>query len=129
MDFAVLTKDNVKLYAIKHYDNPHCSGFEEFEEDFKIPKYIKKLFNKYFAEGDLKERLILNHLIAFYNMFGQEAATKILFLRIDKEHYPLLKTFLVFLRRCPDKVENCPVTIYTGDIALDKKAVEVLRKI
>lgn len=129
MEFAELTRDNIKLYAIKHYDNPYCTGREEFEEDFKIPKYIKKLFNKYTLEGDLKERLVLNHLISFYNIFGQEAATKILFFRIDEYHYPVLKTFLVFLKRCPDAVNFGNKVIYMSDIPLDDGTIKVLRRI
>lgn len=129
MDFSVLTRDNVKLYAIKHYDNPYCSGFDEFEEDFKIPKYIKKLLNKYFSDGELKERLIINHLITFYNMFGQVAATRILFLRLDKEHYSALKTFLVFLKRCPKEIRNGSKVIFLDEIDMDTKVINILRKI
>lgn len=129
MDYHVITKDNIKLYAAKHYNNVYCSGFEEFEEDFKIPKYIKKLFNKYEVEGELKERLVLNHLTLFYNIFDQEAATKILFFRIDEEHYPILKTFLVFLQRCPDVVDFGDRVIYTSNIPLNQYTVDILRKI
>lgn len=72
-----LTEENFTLYAIKHYDNPACKGIAEFNDDLKRFRYLKRLFNKYTAGKDLKERLILNHLVVIYNLFGAEAATKI----------------------------------------------------
>lgn len=129
MKYKVLTKDNIKLYAITEYDNPFCSGFEEFEEDFRIPKYIKKLFNKYVVDKELKERLILNHIISFYNLFGQDGASRILFFRIDEEHYSILKTFLIFLGRCPDKVDLGNKIIYVNEILMDENIINILRKI
>jgi hypothetical protein len=124
MQFGTLTNENLMLYALKHYDNPQSNSMSEFEQDFKmIPKYLKRLFNKYQEGGDLKERLILNHLIIFYNVFGTEAATRMLFFRTDKLHLPYLKTFLVFLNRCPDVVDG----INTHLIALDKKIIDTLR--
>ena len=86
-----LTEDNFTLYAIKHYDNPACKGIAEFNDDLKRFRYLKRLFNKYTAGKDLKERLILNHLVVIYNLFGAEAATKMLFFKVEREFWPQLK--------------------------------------
>ena len=126
MNFAKLTNDNILNYALKNYDNVGTTDVDEFYQDFKmIPKYLKRLFNRYRETGDLKERLILNHLIIFYNVFGVEAATRMLFFRTDPENYRTLKTFLVFLNRCPDIVDG----INTKAIPLDQKVIDTLRGI
>lgn len=96
-----LTEENFLLYAIKHYDNPACKGMTEFQDDLKRFRYIKRLFRKYTAGGGLKERLILNHLVVLYNLFGIEATTQMLFYKIEKRYWSQLKTFLVFLNLMP----------------------------
>ena len=91
-----LDDSNFFLYAAKHYDNPQCFDTIEFYDDLKRFKYIKRLLNRYIDEGDLKERLILNHIIVLYNVFGPTATVRMLFLKCKgMEH--LLKPFLVFL--------------------------------
>ena len=77
-----LTEQTFLIYASKHYDNPQCSSYEEFEDDLKRIQYLKRLFNRYEGSGELKERLILNHIIVLYNCFGL-AATNILFLKLE----------------------------------------------
>src|SRR4051812_15429158 len=99
--FENLTEKNYLLYAIKAYESPQCI-FSEFENDFKRIKYVKRLFRKYKCSKDIKERLILNHIICLSNVFGVEATTRLLFFRIDTKDYDLLKTFLVFLDYMPD---------------------------
>ena len=89
-----LTEKTVSAYMIMSYNNPQCVDIDEFEDDVKIPKYIKRLINRYSGAGELKERLILNHIILFYNVFEHDAATRILFLKIEKQDYSILKTFL-----------------------------------
>ena len=91
-----LNDDNFLMFALKAYNNPSCSGMKEFLDDLKIFKYLTRLFRRYRAKKDLKERLIINHLVVLYNIFGAEAATKMLFFKINKEHWPSLKTFLVY---------------------------------
>lgn len=116
----VLTDDNFLLYAMHHYDNPQCHSIQEFEEDLKRFLYVKKLFSRYKSSGELRERLILNHIIVLYNIFG-DAATTMLFHKIDKCHWDTLATFLVYINRLPeDKI---------GDISIDKNVVSILRKI
>jgi hypothetical protein len=96
-----LTEENFTLFAMKHYDNPHCRGVNEFNDDLKKFKYLKRLFRKYRAGGGLKERLILNHIIVIYNLFGVDAATNMLFFKIDKKYWPQLKSFLMYLNVMP----------------------------
>ena len=126
MRFNELTNENYLMYALLHYDNPHCIDIKEYFEDVRKLKYIKRLFNRYKEDGVMKERLILNHLILFYNVFSNEAATRLLFFRVGKEHHSLLKTFLVFLNKMPEQVND---NLYSSDISLDKEIIEILRKI
>ena len=79
--FENLTEDNFLLYAMKFYDNPHCMDVEEFNDDLKRIRYIKRLFKKYRETGELKERLVLNHLVVLYNMWEPTAITRMLLLR------------------------------------------------
>ena len=127
MKFDELNDNNYILFAIKHYDNPQAVTEEDFYEDMKRFKWIKRLLNKYKNSGDLNVHLLMNHFIILYNVFG-EATTPLLFYKIDKEHWPILKTFLVFLNRMPME------QIITGgvrgdDIQLDMKVISILRKI
>jgi hypothetical protein len=101
MKFDELNDDNYVIFAIKHYENPLSSTMEEFEEDLKRFKYIKRLLKKYVVSGELKHHLILNHMIICFNVFN-EGAIPLLFYKIDKEYWSLIKTFLVFLNRIPD---------------------------
>ena len=126
MRFNKLTNENYLMYALLHYDNPHCIDIKEYFEDVRKLKYIKRLFNRYKEDGVMKERLILNHLISFYNVFSNEAATRLLFFRIGKDHHSLLKTFLVFLNKMPEQINN---NLYSSDILLDKEIIEILRKL
>lgn len=121
-----LNENNFVLYAMHHYDNPQCHSVHEFEEDLKKFLYLKKLLSRYKNTGELKERLILNHIIVIYNIFG-DAATRMLFYRVDKYCWDSLTTFLVYLNRMP---ENLPeFGIVSSDIKLDETIISVLRNI
>lgn len=96
-----LSEETFSLYAIKFYDNPHCKGMAEFHDDLKRFRYLKRLFRKYQAGKGLKERLILNHIIILYNLFGVEATTKMLFFKIERRYWSQLKSFLYFLNYIP----------------------------
>jgi hypothetical protein len=126
-----LDETNFVLYAAKHYDNPECFDTDEFFSDLKRFKYIKRLFNKYQESGELKERLIINHIIILYNVFGVAAATRMLFFRLNG-HYEYLKPFLEFLGYLPKTVVNIGITnktIVCSEIAGDETIQKVLRKI
>ena len=129
MKFKKIDDDNFLLYAIKHYDNPSCKGLTEFYDDLSRIVYLKRLFKKYKTNGDLKERLILNHIITFYNVFGIECATRILFSKIDVEFHSILKTFLIYLEYIrPDK-DYTEWELKLISIPLDEQIVSKLRDI
>ena len=102
----------------------HIVDIKEYFEDVRKLKYIKRLFNRYKEDGVMKERLILNHIISFYNVFEYEAATRLLFFRVGEEYHSLLKTFLVFLNKMPEQIND---NLYSSDIHLDEKIIEILR--
>lgn len=125
-----LSESNFLLFAAKCYDNPQCFDTLEFYDDIKRFKYLKRLFGKYVEAGDLKERLILNHIIILYNVFG-ENATKMLFMKLDGYHQ-YLKPFVVMLGYMPEKIEHIGINnqvIYSSDIFMDPYIIDVLRKI
>ena len=95
--YEKITPDNVLMYAIRNYTNPHCEGEKEFEDDLKRFKYIKRLLRKYYDTGILKERLLLNHIIVLNNVFGADACATLLLYKIQEEYWPALKSFLLFL--------------------------------
>lgn len=121
-----LNDGNFLVYAMHHYDNPQCHSIEEFEEDIRRFLYIKKLLSRYKNSDTLRERLILNHIIVLYNLFG-DALTNMLFFKIDKDDWPTLTTFLVYLNRMPEVIEQHGIKL--SNITLDQNVVEALRKI
>lgn len=127
--FDDLNDDNFLMYAVKAYNSPHCI-MSEFESDLKRTKYLKRLFRRYKVTKTLKERLILNHLILLYNVFGAEPATRILFFRIDEQDYDVLKTFLIYLNYMPEKVKGINgKDIISSDILIDMNVADILRQI
>ncbi len=121
-----LCEETFMMYAMKHYNNPECSGIEEFHEDLNRVKYLKRLFGKYKNTGTLKERLMLNHIIILYNVFPIVPATRILFHRIEEEYHCELKTFLVFLGNLPTNIIPEADLI---SIPLDQRIINKLRNI
>jgi hypothetical protein len=119
-----LTESTFLLYAMKHYDNPQCTEMTEFEEDLKRFQYLRKLFGRYRHEDELKERLILNHLIVLYNVFGP-AATNMLFMKL-KEFHEYLKPFVVYLNYMPRIVMYEELNINADSISSDQKIVDTL---
>ena len=119
--FDELTNRNFELYASQHYNNPECCDVDEFKEDLTRFKYLKRLLRRYEQSGDLQERLILNHIIVIFNVFGIKAANRMIWFKVEPEHYSTLKTFLVFLHYMPED--------YKVEIPLDKNVIERLRKI
>lgn len=123
----LLRESTFLLYASKYYDNPHCSDVAEFEEDLKRFQYLRKLFGRYRQDADLKERLILNHLIIIYNMFGTEA-TNMLFMKLE-EYHDLLKPFVEYLNFMPEVVQYEDRVINKDNIVSDQQIQDTLRKI
>ena len=118
--YEKITIANWVMFAMRNYDNPQCEGEEEFYEDIKRFKYLKRLFKKYYETGILKERLILNHIIVLQNVFGTEATVTLLLYKTEKEYHTLLKTFLKFLNYINDNdLKN---------IKINKKVLDILNK-
>ena len=119
--YEKITPANWQMFAMHNYDNPQCESEEEFYDDIKRFKYLKRLFKKYQETGELKERLILNHIIVLSNVFGIEASGILLFFKIDQMFWPQLKTFLIFL--------NYMTMDELTQISLDDKLLETLKGI
>ena len=124
-----LTEENYILYAVKNYDNPQCTGMREFQEDMARIVYLKRLFRRYRKTGVLRERLILNHIITLYNVFGMEAATRLLFFKIEPELHDILKTFLVFLEYLPTQQPKYQLDADILVMSIDGEIANRLRKI
>lgn len=123
----LLDDSNFLLFAAKYYDNPNCKNVEEFYDDVKRFKYISRLFGKYKENGDLKERLIINHINIIFNMFG-DSAVQMLFLRLDSYHSYLVP-FLILIGKLPEKIILKRGIINTSDIPLDSNIVNKLRNL
>ena len=119
--YEKITPSNVLMYAIRNYNNPHCEGEKEFEDDLKRFKYIKRLLRKYHDTDVLKERLLLNHIIVLNNVFGPDACATLLLYKIQPEYWPTLKSFLLYLNILKEEELK--------DIDKDKFVFEVLRKL
>lgn len=129
MSFTSLNDGNILLFAMKMYDNPSCKDLLEFHDDINRIIYIKRLLNKYKVSGKLKERLILNHIIVLYNVFGIEGATRLLFYYIDSSHYSALKTFLVYLAYVKPEDSYKRWGLAIDSVSMDLNIFKVLRKI
>ena len=126
----ILTNSNFLIWAAARYDHQQRHTTEEFFEDLRRIKYIKKLITKYTETGELKERLILNHLIVLCNVFGPEALNKILFLKMEKQ-MTYIKPFLIMMNVWKEKISGVgdDKVVDTNLIPLDMKIVESLRKV
>jgi hypothetical protein len=129
MPFENLTNENVMLYLVKAYDKPNCI-MSEFSDDMKRFNYLKRLFQRYRKYDELREQLVLNHLVVIYNVFGPEVAARALFFKVSKEDYSALKTYMLFLNMMPEKVRGIKgQDIISSDIPVDMRIAETLRNI
>ena len=119
--YEKITAANVNMFAIRHYDNPHCESEAEFNDDMKRFKYIKRLLRKYHETGILKERLLLNHIIVLNNLFGQDACITLLLFKIQTEYWGTMKSFLLYLNLL--RSDELP------DVIADNHVLEVLREL
>jgi hypothetical protein len=119
--FEELNGDNFELFAAHYYNNPQCSNTEEFYEDLNRFKYLKRLLRRYIKDGDLQERLVLNHIIIIYNVFGIPAANKMMFHKMEIEYWSAIKTFLVYLNYLPSDEKVA--------IPLDQEVIKRLREL
>ena len=129
--FGMLTIKNAVLYASSIYDNPGCVSIDEFMEDYKRFKYVKRLCRRYVSTKEIAERLFLNHLIALVNVFGPEGTTRLLFVKCEDERlYRILKPFLLYLDILPDVVRGIDgFDIVTDTIPSDARITRRLREL
>ncbi len=123
----MLTNDNFLHYAMTNYDNHHCKTAEEFNDDLSKITHIKRWLTRIVAGEDVNYRLMLNHFIVFYNVFKSDAATAILFFKIEKDKWVMLNTFLVYLNYSPKFIEELGISLY--DVGVDKRIFSELSKI
>ena len=127
MSFDDLTNENIMMYAVKAYDKPSCV-MSEFKDDMKKFNYLKRLFKRYRKLGEVKEQLVLNHIVVLYNVFGAEVVTRLLFFKVAKDDYSALKTYLLFLSCMPERVKGIKGhDIISSDIPVDMTIAEILR--
>lgn len=123
-----LNDNNFSLFAAKYYNNPNCTDILEFHDDLNRIKYVKRLLKGYSESGELKERLVLNHLITLYNVFDPQACTKMLVFKLP-EHLPVLKSFLSYLNVWQDRITEIGhdnLVINSSDINTDTYADTIL---
>ena len=123
MLFDHLNEDNFLLFAIKNYENPQAVTKEDFDKDLNHFKYIKRLLKRYKNTGVLKTHLLLNHFIVLYNIFG-EAATPMLFFKIEEDLWSSMKSFIMFLGKLPEYPKT-----YMHDIQVDINCLSQLYEI
>ena len=116
-----VTQENYLIVAAKHYNNPQCSSTDEFYADLDRIKYIKRIINRYLETGDLSDRLLLNHIIVFCNVFGIEIGVKMMAVKLDYKYWSVIKPILVFLKYIE------PTDLIGID--MDKNVIRVLREI
>ena len=115
--FEELNDENFTLFAIKHYNNPQCLSTEEFYEDIRRFRYLKRLLKRYYKNGELRERLILNHIIILSNLFGVSNAIRMLKFKIEMEYWPVIKTCLLYLGYVEEDFEiNIPIDMEVAKI-------------
>ena len=123
MIFNELNEDNFLLFAIKYHENPQAVTKKDFEKDLNHFKYIKRLLKRYRNTGELKTHLLVNHFIILYNIFG-EAATPMLFFKIDSDLWPAMKSFIIFLNKFPEYPKT-----FIHDIKVDLECMKSLYQI
>ena len=123
MRFTELNESNYLLFAIKFYDNPQSVTREDFESDLKRIRYVKRLLKRYQNNGELKDHLILDHIIILFNVFN-EATVPLLFYNLDEELWPAIKSFLIFLNR----VSEYPKT-KVNEIEADEYCLQQLKEL
>jgi|TARA_B100001094_G_C18050577_1_gene729796 hypothetical protein len=120
--FDKLTAKNFAAYAIKHYDDPQCEDMDDFYEDLRRFRYLKRLLFRYYQHDELRERLMLNHLICIFNVFGYDASMRMLKFKIkDVEYWSSIKTMLLYLGYVEEGFEV--------DVPIDEKLAMTLRQV
>ena len=120
-----LKEENYDFFVREMYDNPACESESEFQEDLNRIKYIKRLFSRFEKTGELKIRLILNHIIILNNVFKYGSCTRLLFYKLDSEYYGMLKSFLCYLELMPRAIPEIDLDLIISDHRIDTHLKEV----
>jgi hypothetical protein len=120
MTFDILTEQNFDLFAKLNYNNPECMSIDEFRDDLKRIKYIKKLFLKYENERILKDNLIKNHILILTNVFSKDICCRMLFFKIEKKYHGFLKTFLISLNLLPINIPEIDLNLIQPDMRIER---------
>lgn len=124
----ILTKDTFELFAAKHYNNPSCISKEEFDEDLCRFRYVKRLCSRYHETGEIKERLLLNHLVILYNLFGPSCTT-MLYFKVPEQDWCVITPFIEFLGFLPPVVKDLKSPVFTETILQDEKTQQLLKNL
>ena len=119
--FEKLTDENFTMFAMQCYDNPQCTSVEEFMEDLRRFRYLKRLLRRYYKNDELRERLLLNHLICLLNIFGVPNCIKMLDFKIVEEYWPVLKTMLIYMGHVEED--------WRPKIPIDMNVANILREL
>ncbi len=124
-----LTEENFLIQSAKYYRNVQCSSTEEFLDDLKRIKYLKKIITRYISSNNIDERLVLNHIIILNNVFGPKFLCRALFLKMNKQ-LKYIKPFLIYLNLLSEIVENVEGKTYnTNEIEMNQGIIDKLRKL
>ena len=119
--FEKLTDENFTMFAMQCYDNPQCTSVEEFMEDLRRFRYLKRLLRRYYKNDEHRERLLLNHLICLLNIFGVPNCIKMLDFKIEEEYWPVLKTMLIYMGHVEED--------WRPKIPIDMNVANILREL
>lgn len=123
----LLTEKSFVLYAARYYQNPACLDIEDFEEDMSRFKYIRRLLTQYKEGGPLRERLILNHMIVIYNVFGAYPGARMLLFKFQ-DVLPLIMPFMAALNKLPDRTQIGHEDLVAADIVWDQNVIKSLKE-
>lgn len=120
--FDKLTNKNFQAFALQNYDDPQCEDIEDFHEDLRRFRYLKRLLYRHHEYGEIRERLMLNHIITLFNVFGFEPCMRMLEFKIKEETYwTSIKTMLLYLGYVEES--------FKSHISIDEKLVQRLREL
>ena len=80
-----LDKKNFEKYAFDNYRNA-IADKAEFKEDLRKAQHARKLATKIVNGKDVNIRLLVNHVILFFNVFAPVAAKELLLFHSNEQY-------------------------------------------